>query len=141
MEHGLRITRVKKVETRGEMDTNYNLGKIIKQRRVAMQLTLRELSVSSGVSASHLGRIERGERSPSAYILRRVAKPLGFEESELFALAGFLSKPSAGAEVADETSVGRLDPSVAIMLAQEPRELQRAVIAILTVLKRIARSS
>lgn len=67
-------------------DTKF--GKTIKRRRLIVELTLSELSVMSGVSASHLGRIERGECFPSAYILRRLAKPLGFEERELFTLAG-----------------------------------------------------
>ena len=68
-----------------------HLGTIIKQQRTAMRLTLRELANASGVSTSHLGRIERGERFPSAYILQRIAKPLGFDEVELLTLAGFLS--------------------------------------------------
>jgi len=68
-----------------------NLGRIIKQQGVMRGLTLLELGAKSGVSASHLGRIERGERFPSAQILRKIAKPLGFEESELFTLANYLS--------------------------------------------------
>jgi len=47
-----------------------NLGVIIRQRRVTMPLTLQELSAMSGVSLSPLGRIETGERVPSARILR-----------------------------------------------------------------------
>lgn len=72
-------------------DSRNDLGKILKQRRVMIPLTLQELSHAAGVSASHLGRIERGKRFPSAYILRRIAKPLGFKESELFTLANYLS--------------------------------------------------
>jgi len=68
-----------------------NLGRILRQRRIAILLTLHELAAASGVSAAHLGRIETGERFPSARILRKIAKPLGFDEGELFTLAGFLS--------------------------------------------------
>ena len=106
-----------------------------------MTLTLRELTELSGVSASHLGRIERGERFPSASILRRIAKPLGFEEDELFTLAGYLSPPSPG--IAEETPGYRgrqLDPYVAKVLGEEPAEVQRAVIGILSMLKSIAKS-
>ena len=74
--------------------SSQNLGRIIKQQRIITGLTLRELSASSGVSSSHLGRIERGERFPSAHVLRRIARPLGFEEGELFALAGYFSPQS-----------------------------------------------
>ena len=95
----------------------------------------------SKVSASHLGRIERGERFPSAHILRKIAKPLGFDENDLFTLAGFLSPQSSGiAETDIPSSGGGLDPYVARVLSQEPVDVQRAVIGILTILKSIARS-
>lgn len=118
---------------------NQNLHKIIKQQRIAAGLTLRGLSAKSGVSASHLGRIERGGRFPSARILRSIAQPLGFDESALFALAGYLS-PRGPLTIADN-NVNQVDPAVASLLAQEPLEAQRAVIAILAVLKSLARSS
>ena len=106
-----------------------------------MPLTLQELSGISGVSSSHLGRIERGERFPSASILRRIARPLGFEEEELFTLAGYLSsQPSGGAEGGREYGSSQLAPYVARMLGQEPIDVQHAVIGILTILKSIAKS-
>ena len=93
------------------------------------------------MSASHLGRIERGERFPSAHILRRIAGPLGFDENELFTLAGYLSAQSAQtAEREPAYRGGQLDPYVARVLSQEPIEVQRAVIGILTMLKSIAKS-
>lgn len=119
-----------------------DLGKILKQQRTNVPLTLQELAAESGVSSSHLGRIERGERFPSARILRKIAKPLGFDEDELFTLAGFLSPQTSG--VAEDAgsryaSIRQLDPYVAKMLADEPVEVQRAVIGILSLLKSIAR--
>ena len=105
-----------------------------------MPLTLHELAAASGVSSSHLGRIERGERFPSAYILRKIAKPLGFEEDELFTLAGYLSMQPPSIAESRGTYLGEgLDPYVARMLAQELPEVQRAVIGILSILKSIAR--
>ncbi|MFC1948632.1 helix-turn-helix domain-containing protein [Chloroflexota bacterium] len=123
------------------MDSNH-LGAIIKQQRISLSLTLQELAAGSGVSASHLGRIERGERFPSAHILQKIAKPLNFEEDELFTLAGYLSPQSSMvAERSPLYSGERLDPYVARVLAQEPVETQRAVIGILTILKSIAKSA
>ena len=125
------------------MDSNSNhLGKIIKQQRISLSLTLQELAAKSSVSASHLGRIERGERFPSAHVLQRIAKPLAFEEDELFTLAGYLStQPSMVAEESSAYSNERLDPYVGRVLAQEPVEVQRAVIGILTILKSIAKGT
>ncbi len=118
----------------------YNLGAIIKRQRLSAPLTLREVAINSGVSSSHLGRIERGERFPSAHILRKIAKPLGFEEDELFTLAGYLSAESTSvAENRGDYFGGGLDPYVARMLAQEPPEVQQAIIGILAMLKSIAR--
>ena len=118
-----------------------NLGKIIKQQRLAIPLTLQELAATSSVSSSHLGRIERGERFPSARILRRIARPLGFDEDELFTLAGFLTPQTQG--IADEGgtrySIRQIDPYVARILAEEPVEIQRSVIGILSLLKSVAR--
>lgn len=120
---------------------NNDLGRILKQQRVTVPLTLQELAKESGVSSSHLGRIERGERFPSARILRKIAKPLGFDEDELFTLAGFLSPQTSG--VAEESgtrySSRQLDPYVARMLSEEPPEVQRAVVGVLSLLKSIAK--
>ena len=92
--------------------TNRNeLGKIIKQRRVMIPLTLRELAAKSGVTQSHLSRIEIGGRFPSARILRKIAKPLGFSEVELFTFAGFLS-PQPSEEVGFAEYVHRNYPQV-----------------------------
>ena len=123
------------------MDDNRNkeIGKIIKQQRIMVPLTLKELSTASGVSSSHLGRIERGERFPSADILRKIAKPLGFGEAELFSSAGYLSPSSAEAEKGKGDTAGYLDPYVAHVLAQEPVEVQRNLIALLTILKNLAK--
>jgi len=123
-------------------DYENKLGKILKQQRLAAPLTLQELSAATRVSSSHLGRIERGERYPSARILRRIAKPLGFDEDELFTLAGFLTPQDVS--LGDENQTGythrHLDPTVARMLAEEPVEVQRAVLGILSIMKTISHS-
>ncbi len=118
------------------------LGELIRQQRVAIPLTLQELASLSGTSPSHLGRVERSERFPSARILRKLAKPLGFGENELFTLAGYLSpQPSATSEAQPGYGGGQLDPYVSRVLAQESVETQRAVIGILSILKSIAKST
>jgi len=119
-----------------------NLGEIIRRRRVMIPLTLQQLATMAGVSSSHLGRIEKDKRFPSAHILQKIAKPLGFEEDELFTLAGYLSRqPYMVAEKPVEYNEKRLDPYVALMLSQEPVEVQRAAIAILSILKSLAKMS
>ena len=100
------------------------------------------MAAKSGVSASHLGRIERGERFPSAHTLQKIAQPLGFEESELFTLAGFLSPiPSVDTKEKSGNTISRLDPYVAKVIAGEAVAVQRAVIGILSILKSLAKST
>jgi len=117
--------------------SNEHIGKVIKQQRVMSGLTLGQLSEMSGVSPSHLGRIERGERFASAHILRKIAQPLGFAEDELFTFAGYLS-PQSQTRPEGKTDIRKLDPYVARVLSEEPVEVQRTVIAILNILKSVA---
>jgi len=118
-----------------------NLGRMLKQRRVMIPMTLTNLAGLSGISPSHLGRVERGERFPSASILQKIAKPLGFEESELFSLAGYLSSLAASREDGNAShGSSQLDPCVSKFLSQEPVEVQHTVIGILSILKNIAKA-
>ncbi|MDD5289317.1 MAG: XRE family transcriptional regulator, partial [Dehalococcoidales bacterium] len=65
--------------------------------------------------------------------------PLGFEENELFTLAGYLSSPpSSTYENITSYSNGQLDPYVARVLGQESVEIQRATIDVLNMLKSIS---
>jgi len=122
---------------KGETVSNEHIGKILKQQRIMSGLTLQKLSDKSGVSQSHLGRIEGGERFPSARILKKIAQPLGLTEGELFTDAGYLS-PQSQATPEGKTDIRKLDPYVAKVLSEEPVEVQRMVVAILTIFKSIA---
>jgi transcriptional regulator with XRE-family HTH domain len=119
-----------------------DFGRLIRQKRVMIPLTLQELAVRSGVSPSHLGRMERGERFPSANILQKIAKPLNLDVNELFILIGYLPpKLENISEVQSDHKGGQLDPYVSWLLSQEPPEIQRAVIGILSVIKGISKAS
>ena len=118
---------------------NNYLGKILKRRRQMMTLTLQNLAKAASVSASHIGRIERGERFPSATILQRIAKHLGYRESELFTFAGYLSTDSTSiVQDGGITHTEGLDSYVASVLASEPLTTQRAVVGLLAILKAIS---
>ena len=72
------------------MSDTQNLGSLIRQQRIRIGLTLTALATKSGVSSAHLSRIEKAQRYPSVNVLRKIAKPLGLNERELFSLAGYL---------------------------------------------------
>ena len=120
-----------------------NFGEMLRLQRATMRLTLQQLASKAKVSPSYLGRIEKGTRFPSARILKRIAKPLGYDEDQLFTLAGYLSAAPSSTAVknAVHASGGQLDPYVSKILAQEPIETQHAVIGILSILKSISRGT
>jgi len=81
-------------EARVSADNRAEVRRIIKQQRTARGLTLGKLGVASGLSPSHLCRIEKGERFPSARALQKVARPLGMDETELLLRSGYPPIPA-----------------------------------------------
>jgi transcriptional regulator with XRE-family HTH domain len=90
----------------------------LKELRVAAGLSQRELCRRMGVDPSYVTRLERGEREPSADVLRRWAEACGVQVAVLDPAAGLpelLSslRPSDADRVrryAD--ALGRLDPGL-----------------------------
>jgi transcriptional regulator with XRE-family HTH domain len=81
------------------MDKKRDLGRAIREQRKSIPLSLRQLSEMSGVSVSHIARVERGERVPSPSILNKIAKPLNFDLYELLIGAGHIpDDPSNSSE-------------------------------------------
>jgi transcriptional regulator with XRE-family HTH domain len=117
-----------------------DLGKILRERRLSIPLTLEEVAAASGVSISHLGRIENGERFPSGTVVRKIAGPLGYDENELFTLAGYLTAPSVMSEPSVPYNIKKIDPEVLKALSKEPVSTQRAVIELLRIIKSVSSS-
>ena len=116
-----------------------SIGKLVRDRRVSMGLSIEDIARQTGISASHLSRIEGGERRPSGHVLQKAARSLKFEESELMFAAGYLTKVPATDSDALPAFEGHLDPFVARMLAQEPVEVQRLAYAMALAMKSAAR--
>jgi transcriptional regulator with XRE-family HTH domain len=62
------------------------LGPRIRALREAMDLSLRDLAVRSGVSAPMLSQVERGETSPTLQVAGRIAEGLELRLSQLLRL-------------------------------------------------------
>ncbi len=60
------------------------IGKIIKKKRTALDLSQRELAQRSGVSVAMINYIENEQRSPTAASLVKLAKALHCSVGELF---------------------------------------------------------
>jgi transcriptional regulator with XRE-family HTH domain len=70
-----------------------DIGRRVHALRAAAGMTLEALAERSGVSRAMLSRVERGESSPTAQLLNRVAAGLGVTLSALFPSAGAVASP------------------------------------------------
>lgn len=67
-----------------------DIGNFIKKIRDKNNMTLTYLEKKSGVSNSHISRIERGLREPSPDTLKKLSGPLGVNYKEMLKVAGYL---------------------------------------------------
>lgn len=84
------------------MERNKELGQILLKRRLTLTLTQAKVARASRVSISHISRVEKSERYPSALTLNKLAAPLGYEVSELLKLAGYLPETADATPERDE---------------------------------------
>jgi transcriptional regulator with XRE-family HTH domain len=75
-------------------DLNQRLAERVRELRAAQGLSLDTLSATSGVSRSMISLIERGESSPTAVVLEKLASGLGV------LLASLFDAPAAAAHAA-----------------------------------------
>lgn len=108
------------------------LGVVVKEARVALEMTQRELARAIGVKPSHIAYIESGKRRPSLTLLRRITTTLGLNPRELLFLshpdakymAGFLGRPGGVKRIDD--SWRRFSSNRALLLRHKvtPAELK-----------------
>jgi transcriptional regulator with XRE-family HTH domain len=67
-----------------EIDVNHVLSERLRQARTTRGWTLEQFADASGVSRAMISKIERGEVSPTASILARLAAGLGTSMASLF---------------------------------------------------------
>ena len=70
-----------------ELDVNGRIAQRVRELRQAQGLTLEQLSERCGVSRSMISVVERGESSPTASLLDKLAAGLGVNLSALFEAA------------------------------------------------------
>lgn len=75
-------------------DINRRIADRVRELRTGLALSLEGLSERSGVSRSMLSLIERGESSPTAVVLEKVASALGVTLAMFFDRAASVETPS-----------------------------------------------
>lgn len=63
------------------------LGKVIREYRLAKNLSQEELAFEAGLARNHISRIELGRNSPSLDVFEAVAQALGLPGSIILAQA------------------------------------------------------
>lgn len=66
------------------MKYNMKIEILLKELRLERNITLEELAKISGISKSHLSRIERNEKQPTILVAVKIAKALDIELEELY---------------------------------------------------------
>jgi transcriptional regulator with XRE-family HTH domain len=69
-----------------------NIHEYIQSCRIGQMLSIQELAKRSGVSASHISRVERADRKPSPETLEKLASHLQVEYVKLLEVANLLEK-------------------------------------------------
>ena len=83
-----------------------NFGEYLKTLRLEKRLSLREVEQLSGVSASYLGLIERGQRpTPGAEILKKLAPAYNIPSRDLMRAAGYLKDEDVSLSEDDEVEM------------------------------------
>lgn len=67
-------------------------GEYLRAKRKDKNMSLRKLEEVSGISFSYLGKLERGENTPTKEMIEVLAKILELEEYDMLVLAGYLEE-------------------------------------------------
>lgn len=67
------------------MDTNAQIGQLLKDLREDRGLSLRDLGMTVGMNKTYLGDIELGKRNPTVNSLEKIVAGYGLTLKEFFA--------------------------------------------------------
>ena len=70
------------------MDIKKEFGRLVRKRRRDLDMSQEELGDTAKLNRGYISDIERGIRNPSLEVIDRIAKALGMDLAELFALRG-----------------------------------------------------
>src|SRR5438045_4269253 len=92
-------------------DLNQRIAERVRELRAARGLSLDALSSRSGVSRSMISLIERGESSPTAVVLEKLAAGFGVTLASLFDAPAGPARPAGGPVARREDQPQWRDPA------------------------------
>lgn len=99
----------------GEINDNVELGKKIKELREDQKLSQERLSDKVDITRTYLSDIERGKRSPSYDIVKKIADALGVSINDLEGVS--VEKPEVPESLKEFAETRNLPPEDVRMLA------------------------
>lgn len=102
-------------------------GTVLKSRRNALKLSLRDVEKMSGVSAALITKLENGKMAnfPKAITIKQLSEALRFE-NELFVLADILFEPQKS-EVVEKTFEDELRELLAMKTTLYPENITQVL--------------
>jgi transcriptional regulator with XRE-family HTH domain len=110
------------------------LGALLRTRRLAADLSLRELSARTSVSNAYLSELERGLHEPSLRVLRAIASALDTPLGAMLESAGVLGDSGEGGR---ESELGDTEAAI----ARDPALSEPQRVALLSVYRSFVQSS
>jgi transcriptional regulator with XRE-family HTH domain len=81
------------------------VGEVLRARRVAQGLTLRDVSARARVSLGYISEVERGQKEPSSELLAALAAALGAPLSQVLLDVSGLLQLEEASDIAGVTSI------------------------------------
>ncbi|MGI9084096.1 MAG: helix-turn-helix domain-containing protein [Aeromicrobium sp.] len=88
------------------------VGEVLRARRIAQGLTLRDVSARARVSLGYISEVERGQKEPSSELLAALAGALGVPLSRLLLDVSALLAVEEATDLASVSSITPGDVSV-----------------------------
>jgi transcriptional regulator with XRE-family HTH domain len=86
------------------------IGNFLRRLRQHRALSIKQAAEGAGISATFLWQIEKGDRSPSADTLKKLARIYKVTTEELLEAAGYLREPGDDEKIEKAFQFVRLDP-------------------------------
>jgi transcriptional regulator with XRE-family HTH domain len=106
---------------------NQEFSEYLKSLREGKKLSLRNAAKEAAISTTYLWQIEKGERMPSAEMLKKLGAAYGVSVNDLLEKAGYLEKEGKGAPELEQLqwamNVIATDPTYRFGIRLDPKDL------------------
>ena len=110
-------------------DIKSRIGQRIRHLRQQQQMSQEELGFKAGISAAHLGQIERALKNPTIETVDCIAAALGVSLGELFSeepVAPLQSQPTIAKIEAQLVGMSEEDQKIVLRVIRAMKEFQRS---------------